>query len=480
MLPAGACCAAVPITISRFIQEGTIMSRTWNRRTFTQASALAMGGLTARHLLPSGALAQAQPTATTSAPVDVGEGGTEITMWVQDHGASIAQYSNAAQRYVEKGNDVKVTVQPIAFADLLSKVLPSVAAGNEGDIMMGYTNFYVGTDITRLFLRLDEAMGGREKLDAIFLPASLEALDMPDGGVYYMPSGAGLNGAAVTVNPQLFTEAGIDYKSFATWEDLLGAAQQLTVVEGDKITRAGLNFSGLFGSPDVLKSWIWQLGGNFYDGESGTWSFASPEGEAALQKMSDVYNGASPVNSFDIITNDTDDMVQGRLASHLNGAYAISNTESLYPEFDADGFATPPLAEAVENVVYPAHMGVVTLSRRLADDDTKREHCLGIIDEMFALEYRLAQLDVYSGSMLDQRVYSSPDIANYKYGEISKSISDATFSRARYPKDHVANQDPARDELVRALRQEISITEALENADKYLNDQEKEARERIG
>jgi hypothetical protein len=33
---------------------------------------------------------------------------------------------------------------------------------------------------------------------------------------------------------------------------------------------------------------------------------------------------------------------------------------------------------------------------------------------------------------------------------------------------------------VRALRQEISITEALENADKYLNDQEKEARERIG
>jgi ABC-type glycerol-3-phosphate transport system substrate-binding protein len=454
------------------------MNKYLSRRSFTRATT----GLTAA-TLAYGSHAHrgyAQDVTPTSEPVDVGEGGTEITIWVQDHGASIENYRGAAQRYVEKGGDVKVTVQPIAFADLLPKVLPSVAAGNEADIMMGYTNFYVGTDITKLFLRLDEAMGGRAALDEIFLPASLEALDMPDGGVYYMPTGAGLNGAAVTFDNKLFTEQGIDYTTIATWEDLLGVAQQLTVVENGTITRAGLNFSGLFGSPDVLKSWIWQLGGNFYDAESGNWTLATPEGEAALQKMSDVYNGATPVNSFDIITNDTDDMVQGRLACHLNGAYAISNTEALYPDFDAEGFATPPLAEAVENVIYPAHMGVATLSRRLADDDTKREHCIGIMKEMFDLQTRLNQLNGYSGSVLDKRVYESADLASYKYGEVSKRISDATFSRARYPKDHVANQDPARDELVRALRNEISLSEALGNAEKYLNDQEKEARERIG
>ena len=158
-------------------------------------------------------------------------------------------------------------------------------------------------------------------------------------------------------------------RALPTWEDLVAAAQELTVVEDGKITRAGLNFSGLFGSTDTFKSWIWQMGGNFYDGESGTWTYSSPEGEAALQKMWEIYNGDTPVNSFDIITNDTDDLVQGRLACHLNGAYAISNTEALYPEFDADGISTPPLADAVENVIYPAHMGVVTLSRRLADDE---------------------------------------------------------------------------------------------------------------
>ena len=118
-------------------------SNTWNRRSFIRNSTFAVGSAAALGLSSRGAYGQ--DVTPTSEPVNVGEGGTEIRIWVQDHGASIAQYQSAAQRYIDAGNDVTVTVQPIAFADLLPKMLPSIAAGNEADIMMGYTNFYVGT-----------------------------------------------------------------------------------------------------------------------------------------------------------------------------------------------------------------------------------------------------------------------------------------------------------------------------------------------
>jgi hypothetical protein len=51
---------------------------------------------------------------------------------------------------------------------------------------------------------------------------------------------------------------------------------------------------------------------------------------------------------------------------------------------------------------------------------------------------------------------------------------------ARYSRDHVANHGPAATELDRAMRQEIGIKEALANMDAYLQEQEDQARERIG
>lgn len=454
------------------------MTTRWNRRKFVQAAAGTTGALTAYSMTGFRAFGQdAQPT---SPPVDLGEGDTEISVWVQDYGPSIENYSTAAQAYIDKGNNIRVTVQPIPYDEMLPKLLPAIATGNEGDIMMGYTNFYVATDITQLFLRLDEAM---PDIRGMFVPESLEALDMPEGAAYYLPTGAGLNGAAVTLDKAAWDEAGIDYNAISTWEELVEAARELTVFDGSgNMTRAGLsNPSNIWN----MQGWVWQLGGSFYDQESGEWSFATPEGEAALELHYNLYHGDSPVSSFDLIAADAagydpaEDMVQGRLAAHMAGAYSVSNAENLYPEFDSEGIPTPPLADAVENVINPAHFGVITLSRRLEDDDTKREHCLGILEEYFNVDDQIARLETYSGSVLDQRVYDDPRISDYRYGEFSKTITEATFSRARFNQDHVANFGPAETEFQRGVRGEISIQEALQNADNYLNEQERQARERI-
>jgi hypothetical protein len=63
---------------------------------------------------------------------------------------------------------------------------------------------------------------------------------------------------------------------------------------------------------------------------------------------------------------------------------------------------------------------------------------------------------------------------------MSKRIAEGMWPVARYPQDRVANHAPASTELDKAMRQEISIQEALVNMDTYLQEQENEARERIG
>jgi hypothetical protein len=81
---------------------------------------------------------------------------------------------------------------------------------------------------------------------------------------------------------------------------------------------------------------------------------------------------------------------------------------------------------------------------------------------------------------MTKTVYEDPRINDVKYGLLSKRVAEGMWPVARYTQDHVANHGPAGTELDRAMRQEISISEALTNMDAYLQEQEDAARERIG
>lgn len=456
------------------------MIGSWNRRTLLKTAAgTSAGALLGAHRFGR-ARAQDPTPAPTPTPILLGEGDISITIWVEDFGPSVDYYRRAASSYVAREPNVKVTVQSIPYQDLLAKMLPSVAAGTEGDIMLGYSDWFVATDITKLFLPLDEYMGGKAELERSLFPSTLTALDLPEGKVYYVPDSGGIRAAATTVNVAQFQEAGIDYLSFATWEDLVAAGQALTVKEGDKIVRAGL--SPVTAQLSLLKSWIWQMGGEFYDGASGTWSLATPEGEAAAQILYDLFWGASPTSSYDLVSFDNEytGFEQGIVSADLNGAWTVGIHEQVVPELDVDGIPTPALAGAVADVFYPDPLAVVTLSRRLADDEEKRNHCVGIIKELWTPDSLIELTDIYSGILCSKDIYADPRIMETTYGPFSKRIAEATWPRARFTRDHVANQQPAQIELDRALRKEISISEALGNMDDYLNDQEKQARERIG
>jgi ABC-type glycerol-3-phosphate transport system substrate-binding protein len=247
-------------------------------------------------------------------------------------------------------------------------------------------------------------------------------------------------------------------------------------MEGGKMTVAGL--SPVSSALSLVKNWVWQVGGEFYNAETGEWKLSTPEGEASLARLIDLGSGDKPTYSYDLLSldNEFDVWNQGKVASHMNGAWTIGVSEEAV---EANGIPTPLLAEAANKVYYPEHIAVTTLSRRLSDDDAKLQHCVGIVQELYKPESLIETTNQYSGLLCSKALYDDPQIQDTKFGPVSKRLAETVWPQARFPKDHVANQAPAAVELDRAMRGEISIQEALSNADAYLNDQEKQARERI-
>ncbi len=152
----------------------------------------------------------------------------------------------------------------------------------------------------------------------------------------------------------MYEAQGIDAASLATWDDLVGAGQQLTVMDGETMSVAGL--SPVSSALSMVKNWVWQVGGEFYNGETGEWTFSTPEGEASLQRLHDLFHGEQPTCSFDLVSldNEFDVWKQGKIATHMNGAWTIGVPRR---RSKADGIPTPMLAEMADDVVYPEHIG---------------------------------------------------------------------------------------------------------------------------
>jgi ABC-type glycerol-3-phosphate transport system substrate-binding protein len=161
-----------------------------------------------------------------------------------------------------------------------------------------------------------------------------------------------------------------------------------------------------------------------------------------------------------------------------DGAWTAS-VQTDVAQINADNIVTPRLANKVADVLYPQHIAGWGLSKRLADAGDKLTAALEFAQYLVSPDSTIQAFDFYSGVCMTKAVYQDPRIEQVKYGLVSKRVAEGMWPIAKYPGDHVANQGPAATELDRAMRKEITITEALANMDAYLQEQEDQARERI-
>ena len=440
-----------------------------SRRQFLKVGA-GLGALTM--------LAACAPVATDigAGSADAMEEPIDLVVWYQDWDGANRIMGWVQPEFEKEHANVVVDLQAIGYGDLLNKMLPSIASGTEGDVMMMYTDWVVATDITRVFLDITDAAGGSAALEEKMWPAAFQAVEIPGNKVYYLPWLAGIRGAAMSVNTDHTDAAGIDYLNFGTFEEVIEAGVAMTETNDDgKVTRSGYSiFSSQY---QLLWSLIWQMGGDFFDKESGIWSHDSEVGAAAAQILHDIYWVHNTVD-FELFTNEFEAVSQQLVSIWGDGAWTMS-VQTDVAEVPADNIVKPPLANAVEYALYPQHVAGWGLSQRLAEDSAKLDAAVDFALLIVSNGALLQALDFYSGVVPSKGVYNDPGIADVKYGLVSKRVAEGMWPYARYPQDHVAQQGPARAEFDNAMRQEISIQEALSNMDAYLQEQEDQARERL-
>lgn len=441
-----------------------------SRRQFLQIGATAAGvSLLAACVAPSGA-----PAAGGGAPA--ADTKVNIVVWYQDWDGANRIMNKAKEDRAKTNPNVTIELTPIGYNDLFAKMLPAIASGTEGDVLMMYTNWVVGTDVSKVFLDLTDVAGGAKALEEQMWAAAFTTLDVPSGKVYYFPWLAGIRGAVLTVNKDQLAEKKIDYLNFKSYEEVIEAGKALTEKNGDgKLTRAGYSIRS--SQWTVLRSLIWQMGGEFFNRDSGKWSYSTEQGEQAAQMLYDIY-WKEQTCDFDLFQNEFEAVSQKLVSIWGDGAWTCSvQTDSA--QINADNIVTPRLANKVNDVVYPDHIAGWGLSKRLADTGDKLTGALDFAKFIVSPDSLIAAFDSYSGVCMTKAVYQDPRIEKVKYGAISKRVAEGMWPIARYTGDHVANHDPAHAELDRAMRKEITIKEALANMDTYLQEQEDQSRERI-
>ena len=361
-------------------------------------------------------------------------------MWVQLFGPAVIWFHTAASNYASKNPDVTITVLPVPYTSLQQNL--AVDSGRHR---------------SRYHVRLQRLVLLERRHGAVPQPQQVYGRRQ-DTGRYRVPVGTFRR--RIASRPSLlrprpgrhtrrqfdrqrdpFEKKGINYLNLATWDDVISAAKELTEFKGSTMIRSGLSPITGLANLAMLQSWVWQLGGEFYNTETGKWNFSTAEGKAAAQALYDLY-WTDKVASFDLanINNETTQFQRGLVSSNLNGMWQISSIEETVPGFSADAIVTPFLTGYTAPVWDPDEISVITLSKALESDQTKLQHCVGLLEELTSASSTLSVFGSYSGATALKSVYASPDLAKERFGKVVARIGPTVWKLGRYNRDHVSKR----------------------------------------
>lgn len=409
------------------------------------------------------ATAEAPATELAASPTETAEVASgdpvELTFWNYWDGKNGEVMQSLVDEWNGANPDVQVENVFVGWGDLLPKLQSAVAGGDVPDVAAGDLVWLPKLTGTERLVALDDHMGD-EKLSQFF-PEMLKVGQL-DGATYSLP--VSTNNLQLFYNKELFEKAGLDPEQPPTnWDELRAYADQCADPS------AGVQGMELFTEPGEGLTWqfqtyLWQAGGEFLTEDGSAAAFNSPEGEQALQFWVDLLHEdesaiLAPWGAFG----------QGTSCMMMDGSWMVG-IWSAEPPFD---FGTAPMPHPTDGE--PAtNMGGEQIFI-MAEEAERREAAYRFVDWVTSYE---AQSDWVKETGFMPVLQDLADDAEYRsHVEATEPrllpfVDGAQHARSRPPiPSYPEVSDAFSREIEKALLGDVSVSEALSNAETAVNGQ---------
>lgn len=282
----------------------------------------------------------AEPEAAAPAE-EAAEGVTTITWAMWGSPAEVATHQAVADAFMETHPDIKVEIYSEPWNDYFTKMQTLWASGDSAaipDVLFLWPTPRYAADgvLENLDPWIEKA--GYDLAD--YWPALLESA-MYDGSVYGFPRDISVE--VLYYNKDIFDEAGVAYPDDTwTWDDLLAAAEKLTVVEGSgRVARYALGMEG-----GKYQLWMGQNGASILDDmrNPSKCTMDQPEAVEAIQFFADMMNNnyAMRSQSLNQAGGDATVFASGQVAMIIQNSSRVSQFNEAGMNYDV---AVVPIPE---------------------------------------------------------------------------------------------------------------------------------------
>ncbi len=312
-------------------------TRLWSLLTLAVLLALVVGGCA---VPPPPAAAPAEPAAAPAAEAGAEAGPTTITWAMWGSPEEVATHQKVADAFMVEHPEIKVEIWSAPWNDYFTKMQTLWASGDSSQIpdvlFLWPTPRYAADGVLEPLTSYIEA-SGYDLTD--YWPALLESATYNDE-VYGFPRDISVE--ALYYNKDIFDEVGVAYPDDTwTWDDLLAAAEQLTVVDASgQVTRNAL---GMEGGKWAL--WVGQNKGQILDDmrNPSKCMLDQPEAMAGIKFFADMMNNNYAMRSANLNQAGGDAAVfaSGQVAMIIQNASRVTTFNAAGLNYDVAAVPIP-------------------------------------------------------------------------------------------------------------------------------------------
>ncbi len=250
-------------------------------------------------------------------------GPLQVAIWDSNQEPGIKEI--IADFTAETGIEAEITVT--TWGDYWTMLSAGAQGGELPDVFWMHANEAVRYMSNDMLLDLTDYIANSELIKTDNYPTDIWDLYSFDGKNYAVPKD--VDTIALWYNKTMFDEAGLDYPTADwTWEDLVDAAQKLTIKEGNETVQYGFGMS----SDDFQEgyaNWIYSYGGSMIDYDPLQSGFDKPETIEAMELLDSLLkSGAMP--SQEVISENAKDVLfsSGKMAMSTMGSWMLAGLKA--------------------------------------------------------------------------------------------------------------------------------------------------------